>query len=164
MSFPPHLPASIRVFAAGVVLDSLFSRAAEEAAKVRGWIQSVAGRLMERLPPEKRRLVLIASIGVFSVFLLVFTGASLAARVKPDGRSPAAAGRTSARQGLISSDELFLPDEPDFVPGVLPEREQRTMWTADDAVPLWQDPLKNGEEPWRNRIEKTIDDIMESIP
>jgi hypothetical protein len=68
------------------------------------------------------------------------------------------------RQGLIPSDDLFLPEEPDFIPGVLLERERRTMWTADDAEPLWQDPLRDGEAPWRNRIEKTIDEIMESVP
>jgi hypothetical protein len=59
---------------------------------------------------------------------------------------------------------LFLPDEPDFIPGVMLGREQRTVWTAGDAESLWQDPLKNGEEPWRNRIEDAIDAIMESVP
>jgi hypothetical protein len=65
---------------------------------------------------------------------------------------------------IIPQDELFLPDEPDFVPGVLLERERRTAWTPDTAAPYWRDPLKNGERIWRDRIEKTVDEIMESVP
>jgi hypothetical protein len=99
--------------------------------------------------------------------VLALAGIPLLTRDRPDERKPAAApvaGNAPARQGIIPPDDLFLPDEPDFIPGVMLEREQRTAWTAADAVPLWQDPLKNGEEPWRNRIEKTIDEIMESVP
>jgi hypothetical protein len=54
--------------------------------------------------------------------------------------------------------------EPDFVPGVILEREKRTQWTADDAASWWQDPLKDGEQEWRDQIEKTVDTIMESVP
>ncbi|MDR2501381.1 MAG: hypothetical protein LBD37_09955 [Treponema sp.] len=67
-------------------------------------------------------------------------------------------------QALIPSGELFLPAEPDFVPGVLLERERRTTWTMDDAAPWWQDPLKNGEERWRDRVEKTVDELLEKVP
>jgi hypothetical protein len=83
-------------------------------------------------------------------------------RSEKNKRPVAEAGFT--RDFIIPPDELFLPDEPDFVPGVMLEREQRTEWTAADAVPYWQDPLRNGEQEWRNLIEKTIDDLMESVP
>jgi hypothetical protein len=46
----------------------------------------------------------------------------------------------------IPAEELFLPDEPDFLPGTLLERERRTSWTEQDAVEYWQDPLRSGEE------------------
>jgi hypothetical protein len=165
MSFLPHLPAPIHEFADGVktALSSFFHKALEQTDGLRARIQQIAGKLADRLPPGKRRPVLIASIGVCAVFALIFVGTSLA-RGGHEGRKPPAAGTAPVRQGLIPSDDLFLPEEPDFVPGVLLEREQRVKWTADDAVPLWQDPLKNGEEPWRNRIEKAIDEIMESVP
>jgi len=158
MSFPPHLPDQIYKFAAGVkaALYSFFRKAAE-----------LGKRLTERLPPEKRRPVLMVSIGAFTVLVLVFAGIPLLTRSKSAERKPAAAplaGSVPEQQGVIPPDDLFLPDEPDFVPGVILEREQRIRWTDADAVPLWQDPLKNGEEPWRNRIEKTIDEIMESVP
>jgi hypothetical protein len=170
MSFSPHLPEPIYKFTAGVkaaadklAQSGLFRKAAERISELRVRAQPFIQKLAAKLPPEKRRPALIASIGVCAVFVLVFAGISLLAGNR-DGRAPAPAERAPVRQGLIPADDLFLPDEPDFVPGVLLEREQRAVWTADDAVPLWQDPLKNGEEPWRNHIERTIDEIMESVP
>jgi len=158
MAFPPHLPDQVYEFAAGVkaVLYPFFHKAAE-----------LGKRLMEKLPPEKRKPVLMISIGACAVLVLIFAGIPLLTRDRPDEQKPAktpVAGNAPARQGIIPPDELFLPDEPDFIPGVMLEREQRTAWTAADTAPLWQDPLKNGEEPWRNRVEKTIDEIMESVP
>jgi len=64
----------------------------------------------------------------------------------------------------IPAEELFLPDEPDYVPGVLLEREQRANWTDEDASEYWQDPLKYGEEQWREKIETSIDKFMEQVP
>ena len=64
----------------------------------------------------------------------------------------------------IPPEELFLPQEPDFLPGVILEREPKTHWTTEDAAPFWQDPLKNGEEPWREQIEAIIDELMEGVP
>jgi hypothetical protein len=161
MAFPPHLPDQIYKFAAGVkaALSPFFHKAVEKGTEL-------VKRLLEKLPPEKRKPVLMASIGACAVLVLVFAGIPLLTRNRPDERKPAAspAGSAPARQGIIPPDDLFLPDEPDFIPGVMLEREQRTAWTTADAAPLWQDPLKNGEEPWRNRIEKTIDEIMESVP
>jgi hypothetical protein len=130
--------------------------------ELRGRLRSAADRLVEKIPPEKRRLVLTASLGFCAVFVLVIAGASLA-KGGDKGRESASAP-PPVRQGTIPPDDLFLPDEPDFVPGILLEREQRAVWTADDAAPLWQDPLRNGEEPWRDRVERTIDEIMESVP
>jgi len=159
MAFPPRLPDQIYEFAAGVkaALYPFFHKAVEKGTEL-------GKGLLERLPPEKRKPVLMVSIGACAVLVLVFAGIPLLTRDKPDERKPAAVGNAPARQGIIPPDDLFLPSEPDFIPGVMLEREQRTVWTAADAAPLWQDPLKNGEEPWRNRIEKTIDEIMESVP
>ena len=170
MSFPPHLPepiykftASVKAAAGKLAQSGFFHKAAEKVAGLRARAEPFIRKLAARLPPEKRRPVLIASVGVCAVFVLIFAGISLLAGSR-EGRKPAPAAPVRQGQGLIPPDELFLPDAPDLVPGVLLEREQRTEWTADDAVPLWQDPLKNGEEPWRNRIERTIDEIMESVP
>jgi len=161
MAFPPHMPDKVYEFAARVkaTVYPFFHKAVEKAAEL-------GKRLMEKVPPEKRKPVLMISAGACVVLVLVFAGIPLLTRDKPDERKSAAsaAGNTPVKQGIIPPDELFLPNEPDFIPGVMLEREQRTEWTTADAAPLWQDPLKNGEEPWRNHIEKTIDEIMESVP
>ncbi|MDR0494740.1 MAG: hypothetical protein LBG95_03830 [Treponema sp.] len=159
MSFPPYEPVqgfAVRVKSA---LRGFSHKLAEKASELRAWMQLFVDKLLLRLPPEKRRMVAIASVG-FAVFLLVLAIIAPLAKGKPVSREAPAA--LSMRQ--IPPDELFLPNEPDFVPGIIPDREQRSMWTAHDARTLWQDPLQNGEEPWRNRIEKSIDEIMESIP
>ena len=151
MSFPPQLPAQVTEFTGRVksVLGDLFRRAAELRVRLQQWLLF-----------GKRRLFLIASMGGVA-FIMLAIGILHSFRNNPVQQFPAAA---VSEQRIIAPDELFLPDEPDFVPGILLEREQRSMWTAEDAESLWQDPLKSGEEPWRNRIEKTIDEIMESVP
>ena len=64
----------------------------------------------------------------------------------------------------IPAEELFLPDEPDFLPGVLLERERRENWTEVDAQEYWQDPLRFGEEQWRDKVEAAINEMLERIP
>ncbi|MDR3191450.1 MAG: hypothetical protein LBT87_00110 [Treponema sp.] len=68
------------------------------------------------------------------------------------------------RDAPIPPEELFLPDEPDFLPGVIPERERRDIWTAEDAEPYWYNPLEGGEETWRNRIRSALDEFLERVP
>jgi hypothetical protein len=163
MPFPP-LPPQVYDFAARIkaALGNFFQIMRQGAVNVRIRVQPVFDRLVEKLPPGKWRLAVGISIATFLVIILILAGSSLATRDNREKQVPVVAG--TVRQGFILPDELFLPGEPDFVPGVLLEREQRTIWTAGDAAPLWQDPLKDGEEPWRNRIERAIDEIMESVP
>jgi len=165
MFFPPDLLDQVYGFVDGVraALYPFFQKVGQKAVE-KG--TELGKRLMARVPPEKRKPVLMVSIGAFAVLVLVFAGIPLLTRDKPEKQRPSApmVKEAPAKQGLIPPDELFLPDEPDFIPGVMLERERRTSWTDADAASLWQDPLKNGEEPWRNRIERTIDEIMESVP
>ena len=139
---------------------------AQVMAELRVRIQATADRLWGPLSPDKRRLALILAAAVIIALLVIFAITKLA----PDnqaGEVPAAVKKTvqeSPVKPFIPPDGLFLPDEPDFIPGVMPDRPQRTEWTAEDASPYWQDPLKDGEEEWRNHIEKFVDEIMEKIP
>jgi len=64
----------------------------------------------------------------------------------------------------VPADEIFLPEEPDFIPGVLLEREQRSSWNEQDASEYWQDPLRSGEEAWHIMIESAVDDLLERVP
>ena len=116
--------------------------------------------ILDTVTGEKRRLVLLISAGVLAGLLVIFIVVKL---LPGDARQSVPEG-SSVQQNIIPPGDLFLPDEPDFIPGVILEREQRTSWTVDDAMPWWQDPLKNGEEQWRTRIEKTVDEIMENVP
>jgi hypothetical protein len=168
MPFSPHLPAPILDFAARIkaALGSFLQIMRQGAENVLVMIQPVFDRFAGKLPQGKGRLVLGVSFATLSVLMLILIG-SLAARGSRENQAATGDTVTAGKaliKGFILPDELFLPREPDFVPGVLLEREQRSVWTAGDAAPLWQDPLKNGEEPWRNRIETAIDTLMESVP
>ncbi|MDR2478621.1 MAG: hypothetical protein LBD48_04830 [Treponema sp.] len=120
-------------------------------------------KLLERIPEERRRLILLCAGGGLALMLLVFAGASLVAR-RGAAQSVPPAGANPPARAVIPPDEVFLPEEPDFVPGVLLERQRRSGWTAADAAPWWQDPLKNGEEQWREQVEKAIDNLLERVP
>jgi hypothetical protein len=64
----------------------------------------------------------------------------------------------------VLPEELFLPDEPDFLPEVLLERPPRESWTAEDALPFWTDPREEDSALWRDRAKAVIDELMERVP
>jgi hypothetical protein len=64
----------------------------------------------------------------------------------------------------LPPEELFLLDEPDFLPEILLEREPRNPWTAEDAQPFWKDPLHDDPEQWREQIKTIIDELLEGVP
>jgi hypothetical protein len=101
-------------------------------------------------------LALFILLGIM-VKALVSSGAGPAVERggEPDGLS---------RDAPIPPEELFLPDEPDFLPGLIPEREQRALWTAQDVEPYWYRPLESGEEAWRDRIRAELDEFLEHVP
>jgi hypothetical protein len=133
----------------------------DKITELRGRLKEELDKLLARLPAD-RRIILTMAIGVPIILLLFITGASLL--VKDKTVKPKAPPASSVITKRIPAEDLFLPDEPDFVPGVMLEREKRTQWTADNAMPWWQDPLKDGEQEWRDQIEKTVDEIMENVP
>jgi hypothetical protein len=109
---------------------------------------------------EKQRLVLICT-GAFAVLLTFSVIISMTRSAKD--QIPDEPERRSIFLP-IPADELFLPDEPDFLPGVLLERDRRTSWTEQDGIEFWQDPLMFGEEQWRINIEAFIDEFLERVP
>ena len=108
---------------------------------------------------QKRRLALICT-AVFALFLTLSVLISLAGRDRGLPEEPERIFIISP----IPAGELFIPDEPDFIPGVILGRERRESWTEEDAAEFWQDPLRSGEEPWRERIETVIKGFLESVP
>jgi hypothetical protein len=159
----PRLPEFIQSFSAKALsgIGGFLHRAGDKTAELRGGLKEKLDGLFNRLPVD-RRIILTAAIGVPVILLLVIAGVSMLsedASVKT-GALPVSGVMTRR----IPAEDLFIPDEPDFVPGVILEREKRVQWTAGDAAPWWQDPLKDGEQEWRDQIEKTVDEIMENVP
>jgi hypothetical protein len=64
----------------------------------------------------------------------------------------------------ISDADIFFPNEPDFLPPVIFEQEQKDAWTEDDAETFWTDPLEYGSAYWRGRISDTVDSLLERVP
>ncbi|MDR2095855.1 MAG: hypothetical protein LBP76_10125 [Treponema sp.] len=111
---------------------------------------------------QAKKQTLLIGMGVVALVLIICLivmlvrpnhEASLSKRVSDTGRPP-----------LIPSEELFLPEEPDFLPEILLDREQREAWTGDDATPYWRDPLNLGEELWQDEVKSVIDKFLEGIP
>jgi hypothetical protein len=132
-------------------------------AGVKGWGE----KLWDLLPEGIREKLpwLEGKIG-FILIALVLALIILLLALIPAARSPAvpAAGAGMFRPVPVPPEELFLPEEPDLLPGVILEREQRDAWTAEDAEPYWYNPLEQGEEEWRERVEQVIDELLERVP
>jgi len=159
----PRLPEFIRSFFSKAEngIGGLLRQAGDKTTGLRGRLKEKLDKLLARLPAD-RRIILAVAIGVPVILVFFITGVSLLFKDEPV--KPVALPSSSVTSQRIPAGDLFLPDEPDFVPGVMLEREKRTQWTADDAIPWWQDPLKDGEQEWRDQIEKTVDEIMENVP
>ena len=117
-------------------------------------------RFNELTAEEKRRLVIICAAG-FAVLLIFFIIVSARGSSKNGSSAESERSRFNI---AIPPEELFLPDEPDFLPGVVLERDRRLNWTEQDASEYWQDPLKYGEEQWRENIEAAVDELLERVP
>ncbi|GMO32438.1 MAG: hypothetical protein Ta2F_08340 [Termitinemataceae bacterium] len=64
----------------------------------------------------------------------------------------------------ITEDQLFIPDEPDFLPDVILENEQKKNWTKEDAKKFWTDPATYPAEVWQDKISGAVDKLLERIP
>lgn len=121
---------------------------------IQNWYKNLSG-------DQKKKLILFCT-AVFAMILTLSVLISISS-----GLNSNSASRREERQSIITpipAESIFLPEEPDFIPGVLLERGQRSSWTLEDASEYWQDPLRSGEEAWRDKIEKAIDEILERVP
>lgn len=120
-------------------------------------IQDKFGRLSD---DQKKRLVIICT----AVFSFILTISVLLSIDRPEKTErPQGSDRININLP-VPAEDLFLPGEPDYIPGVILEREQRSSWSEEDASEHWQNPLRYGEEQWRERIEAAINKYMERVP
>lgn len=165
------LLAKMKSFPSAAV--NFFRKAAERLAradipgKLRGLIRKPAQFIQQKIPGAKERLIFACLAG--AVCVLIFGALIIVANSSGGGGQSFSAADSkpetdNSARAVIPQTDIFLPDEPDFVPGIMLERERRTHWTTEDAAPLWNDPLRNGEEQWRERLEKEIDKLMERVP
>ena len=120
---------------------------------IKSWFEKLSG-------DERKRLVLLCTAG-FCVLLTL--AVLLSMRGSGSEKLPSEPERIRLNVA-IPAEELFLPDEPDFLPGVLLERERRSSWSEEDAMEYWQNPLVSGEEQWREKIEASVNEFLERVP
>jgi hypothetical protein len=151
-----------KVMAPGFMGDFL-DRAADLLRAIRDGAAVLAGRVKERLDADpKLKLISAAAIlGAVLVILgiMLFLTRNGRARRIQDSETIAEIFRVE-----LPPEELFLDDEPDFLPEVLLERERRDEWNADDARPYWTDPGDEGIEVYEDMMGSVVDGIMERVP
>jgi hypothetical protein len=99
---------------------------------------------------------------------MLFVGLAVLTLVMRRGAEETSASQNeldrSFRALSIPAEDLFLPDEPDFLPGIILEREPRGAWSSEDARQFWSNPSDGDETLWRERISSTIDELLEGVP
>ncbi|MHC6202449.1 hypothetical protein ACYULU_04555 [Breznakiellaceae bacterium SP9] len=104
--------------------------------------------------------ILLAALAVVAVVLVICLGVVL---MEEKERS-VSRGTVLSGPPLIPTEELFLPDEPDFLPKILLDREKKEAWTDADASAHWRDPKELGDELWKKEVETVIDTLLEVVP
>jgi hypothetical protein len=89
----------------------------------------------------------------------------IAYKPKPAPNSNASRTRDNAPAPLaVPQEDFFYPEEPDFLPKVLLDREPRRNWTPQDASPFWKEPAGEDPQEWRGHIETVINELLEGVP
>jgi hypothetical protein len=111
---------------------------------------------------DRRKFILI--YGACMVFLILCAVAiMMSLQGKAGGESDQELSAAFSPRD-VPPEEFFLPDEPDFLPETIPERERREFWTEEDARPFWKDPLDEGTFDYTELMSTVIDDLMERAP
>lgn len=163
--FLKEMPAKVK--AAGLGLKNSLAAAPEKnarpAGKKNGPGKRRAGQFIERLferfgiPREKRPLFLYGMGGLVLLIIALAIAIPAAIAGKAEGNGPAADAGPR-----IPEEDLFFPEEPDFLPEFIPEREPRSSWAGEDIRPYWKPP--GNPERWREEIKTGVDKLMEGVP
>jgi len=111
-----------------------------------------------RFPHEKRKPLLIGLGGIAAVFLILIIVLVAVSPGKPKGDT--SSNMTAAFS--IPVEDLFMPEEPDFLPAFILERQPRSFWSLDDIREYWKVPDDSAH--WKEEIKTTVDELMEGVP
>jgi hypothetical protein len=66
--------------------------------------------------------------------------------------------------GPIAPEDFFIPEEPDFLPPVMLEQEQKKTWSIEDAAEFWTPPSEFDSKFWRDKVSDSLDRLLEPLP
>jgi hypothetical protein len=113
-----------------------------------------------RIPaPLRVGLIVVSALACAVLAFFVIGGRG---RSKDDGLSVAELSAEFSPRA-IAADELFLPEEPDFLPALIRSRERRTAWTSEDAAPFWTDPASLDRKPLSAAAAAVVDELLEAV-
>ncbi|MDR0784511.1 MAG: hypothetical protein LBE74_01325 [Treponema sp.] len=150
---------------------SIFSSLPDVLSRVKGTIQTVFSRTSSVKRSvgrpigeffRKYRNVLQLGAGVIALFLLTLVTVSLIS-VESAKKRRLPISVEENKPSFVPSEDIFLMDEPDFLPDALLEKQPK-KWDAQDVRPFWTNPLENGAFQWEDNIKNTVDEIMEKTP
>ncbi|MHB9293333.1 hypothetical protein Holit_02454 [Hollandina sp. SP2] len=130
--------------------------------KIRSIMQTFRSSIEDALQTRRNLVLLLGGLAFLLICLMV-----VFILMNHNTKDPSNFSRTLSNNFKplsIAPEDLFLPDEPDFLPEVLLNREPRNPWTLEDVRPFWTDPLQDDPELWRERIKATIDTFLEGVP
>jgi hypothetical protein len=138
--------------------------------KLRGKIKTARGLISGLSSRERFRdnpKILYAGFGfllfLFLLGLVVVLWTGNRSRKAEQAAAEALAGAFADLS--IPPEELFWPDEPDFVPPVQLNRLPRgRAENTEKDIPYWVDPGEEYADRWRERIGSAVDELMEKVP
>ena len=142
-----------------MLFDDLKRKLKEKVNTIAAFLEKALNKLsakikLDKIPKEKQKPMFII-LGVVLLFLIILIPAANA------GKSKKAAGSILPSGLSIPSDELFFPDEPDFMPEYILEREPRGFWSLEEIRRYWKVPQHT--ELWKNQIKSAVDNLMEGV-
>jgi hypothetical protein len=105
------------------------------------------------------KMAAVAFLGLLVVIPLVII---LSANVARNTRQKVESAEF--KPDVISEEEIFISDEPDFLPKVIFEETQRKSWDNSEAASFWTDPSGYSDTEWKSRITESLDGLLERVP
>jgi hypothetical protein len=144
-------------------VKGLLARSADFLKRNSGNAAGLIGRVKEKFNagPKLKKIIIAVLIGVVVVIASVMLILMRDTQPAPTRDSDAVAELFRME---LPPEEFFLGDEPDFLPRLIPERERRDAWNADDARPYWTNPGDEGVKVYEDTMSAVVDEIMERLP